>query len=128
LPASSESIVKLLAWLTKNCGLQEVSASAASRFTTGKSFRELYRDSRSGVIVHRDASEANNEPYSPLARASILETEDPAEYERVRMLQRPYHVVILPARTPDPDNPERLLADTVQNAIRLDALNTMITV
>ena len=128
MSGSSEAILQLLRWLTSACALQEISTSAASRLATAQAFRQLYRRSRFGVLVHRHASEGDQEPYSPLARVSILETEDPAEYERVRTLQRPYHVVVLPARMPDPDNPERLLADTALNAIRLDALNAMITV
>lgn len=127
LPGSGEAILQLLRWLTSACALQEISTSATSRLATTQSFRQLYRRSPTGVLVHRDTSEADQEPYSPLARASILETEDPAEYERVRSLQRPYHVVVLPARMPDPANPTRLLAETAQNAIRLDALNAMTT-
>ena len=63
------------------------------------------------------------EPYSPLARLTVL---DPGGASDLVMeshkLRRPFHVVLLPLGTPDPGNDLRRLSDVTPDGIRLDAL------
>ena len=127
LPDRMARILKLLIWLVSACGLQEVATEFGSQFTRRPEVRTLYRRSRRGILLHRDLSQGIEEPYSPLSRVSILEAKDPRALEDVQMLQRPYHIVILPVSTPDLDNPQRLLADTVTCGIRLEALISVLT-
>jgi superfamily II DNA/RNA helicase len=122
LPDRTAGILRLLGWLVRACGLQEIATESGSQLAGMPEVRTLYRRSRRGMLVHRDLSQQNEEPYSPLSRVSILETSDPRPLEDARTLQRPYHVVLLPTTTPDSDNPDRLLVDTVTYGIRLDKL------
>jgi superfamily II DNA/RNA helicase len=124
----ASTIVKLLNWFTRECGLQEVAVEAVSRLKGMPEFRTLYQASRQGFLLHREISQLGEEPYSPLARVSILETTDPRSYENIRTLQRPVHIIFLPSNTRDPDNPQRLLTDTSTHGISLDALNSIISV
>lgn len=121
-------ILKLLTWLVSACNLQEIATEERSRLKGMQEFRTLYRRGRAPVLLHRDLSQMNEEPYSPLSRASILETNAPKHYQNAQTLQRPQHFVILPASTPDPDNPRRLLVETVTCGVRLDSLNSVISV
>jgi len=125
-PDRVASIVKLLNWLVSACGLQEVALESGSPLARVREVRALYRRSRKGILVHRDLSQQNEEPYSPLSRVSILETREPRAVEDVRALQRPHHIVLVPRNTPDSDNPERLLADTVAHGIALDKLTSVL--
>jgi ATP-dependent DNA helicase RecQ len=122
LPDKTAGILKLLNWLVSACGLQEVALRYGSPLARMPEVRTLYKRSRTGILVHRDLSQQNEEPYSPLSRISILETNDPRAVEDVRSLQRPCHIVLVPRNTPDSDNADRLLADTVTYGIGLDKL------
>ncbi len=63
------------------------------------------------------------EPYSPLARLTLL---DPGassdQLSDVQMLQRPFHVVLLPQTMSDPGNPMRRLVDVIGHTQRLEKL------
>jgi hypothetical protein len=120
-------ILKLLTWLVSACGVQEVATESGSRLAQMSEVRTLYRRSRRRILLHRELSQTSEEPYSPLSRVSILETKDPSVLEGVQMLQRPYHIVILPASTQDPENPQRLLVDTVTCGTRLETLISVLT-
>jgi hypothetical protein len=63
------------------------------------------------------------EPYSPLARLTLLDPDASGDQlSDVQMLQRPFHVVVLPLAMPDPGNALRRLVDVIGNTQRLDQL------
>lgn len=117
------SIVKLVGWLVQNCGLQEVAADRSSAIAKTSSWRDLYRRARDGIVVHRDFQQFAEEPYSPLARVTLLESNTPlSTIEQVWQLRRPRHIVLLPNLTPDLVNPKRLIRDVARNSATLDHL------
>ena len=127
-PNRAIGMVRLLTWLTSSCDLQELAMESDSRLARLPEIRALYRRSRRGILLHRDLLQTEEEPYSPLSRVSILETNNPRTLEKLQALHRPYHWVLLPASTADSDYPERLLVDTVTCGIRLETLNSVLTV
>lgn len=63
------------------------------------------------------------EPYSPLARLTVLDPGVPTDcIVGTQMLRRPFHVVLLPLGVPDPGNELRRLSDVSPDSIRLEAL------
>lgn len=121
-PDYTGNIVKLLGWLVNVCGVQELAMASDSKLAGMPSVRTLYRRSPQGILLHRDLSQYLEEPYSPLARVSILERNEPQTLEDLRALQRPYHILFVPITMHDSDNPDRLLIDTVTYGIALDKL------
>jgi hypothetical protein len=122
------AILKFLTWLVSVCNLQEVGVHAKSSFNRMQAFRSLYKRSSATALLHRDLLQQDEEPYSPLSRASILETDDPKIFQEVHALQRAQHFIVLPSTMRDPNNPERFLVDTTTCGISLDALNAAIHV
>jgi superfamily II DNA/RNA helicase len=128
-PADSTSeILKLLSWLVSQCDLQEIGLESRSALGRMQEIRSLYRRSPRGMLVHRDLAEVSEEPYSPLFRVSILENDDAQAVENLRALQRPRHLVLLPIGTRDSTNPHRFLVDTVTCGIRLETINSVLTI
>ncbi len=107
----NKAIVKFVGWLVQECGVREVGARAPD-----------------GVVLHRGFAELKVEPYTPLARVTVLDTESAgALLESVRFLQRPNHIVLLPRTLPDPANPLRKLAEVTQNMAYLQQLLPVIS-
>jgi superfamily II DNA/RNA helicase len=121
-PNCTGNILKLLNWLVSSCGVQEIAMASDSRLASMPEVHALYRRSRQGILLHRELLEYLEEPYSPLARVSVLEHNEPRALEDLRTLQRPYHILLVPITTRDSDNPDRLLVDTVTYGIALDKL------
>lgn len=120
--AAHPAIISFLSWLVGECGFQEIAPRESSSLARNPAFISLYKKAPEGVLLHRDLS-MSEEPYSPLARISLLESPVSADdLLHARMLQRPFHIVLLPKSTPDPDNESRLLADTAVNSARLEQL------
>lgn len=68
------------------------------------------------------------EPYSPLARLTILDPGvSPDLILGTQMLQRPFHIVLLPLGVPDPSNDLRRLSEVSPNSIQLEGLIKVIT-
>ena len=85
------AIVKFVGWLVQNCGLQEVATDCDSLIARTTGWRELYRRARDGIVVHRDFQQFDEEPYSPLARVTLLETNVLSRtIEKVWQLRRPH--------------------------------------
>ena len=126
-PHYAGNIVKLLSWLVSKCGMQEIAMASKSKLATMPDVRMLYRRSTRGILLHRDLSQHLEEPYSPLARISILEHNEPRALEDLRALQRPYHIILVPITTRDLDNPDRLLADTVTYGVELEKLMAVLS-
>ncbi len=61
------------------------------------------------------------EPYTPLARLTVLDRGAPAcLIDDLLLLHRPFHIVLLPLGIPDPRNPCRSFIDICQNSLRLE--------
>lgn len=116
-------IVQFASWLVQCCGVREISIDPASAFAQYPEWNGLYRRTRDKVLLHRPPQESDMEPYSPLARLTVLDPGVPADLVmESQMLRRPFHVVLLPLGVPDPGNDLRRLSDVSPDSIRLDAL------
>jgi hypothetical protein len=117
------ALVTFIGWLVQNCGVQEVAADRDSAIARTPAWRELYRRARDGIVVHRDFGQFDEEPYSPLARVTVLETDAPRQIvDKVWELRRPHHIVMLPKGMQDSVNPKRLVRDIADNSAALDHL------
>lgn len=88
---------------------------------------KLYRRAKNGIVIHRNLDQFNEEPYSPLARVTILDnTVTAQQIEKIRMIQRPYHILLLPKDTPEPYREHRRFADTAVNSAQLKELLAII--
>ena len=121
-------IMNFIRWLVGSCGVQEVCADERSALSRLSEWRNLYRHASSGAVLHRDCRQLDEEPYSPLARITFLDSRVTSqEIEKVLLLERPLHLVLLPINTPDPMCPNRRLADMATNSMRLEQLNEVIS-
>ena len=121
------SIVDLVKWLVSKCDVRELSVDQSSELNKLSNWRQLYRHARSGVVIHRQLEQLDEEPYSPLARVTVLESRASAQQiNKLLLMQRPAHWVLYPSNTPDPNYPRRLIADTATNSARLEQLLAVI--
>lgn len=124
----NKAIVRFVGWLVQECGVREVGTRADSALAQLPDWKRLYQRAPDGVVLHRNCDELDVEPYMPLARVTVLDTESAgALLERVRLLQRPNHIVLLPRSLPDSANPLRKLAEVTQNMAYLQQLLPMIS-
>lgn len=118
-----QEIMKCVTWLIQTNGVREISIDPASPVARHSEWGGLYKRVRDKVLLHRSPVESDMEPYSPLARLTLLDPDAPTQLVmEVQMLQRPFHVVLLPLGMPDPGNTQRRLSDVSPNSIRLEAL------
>jgi superfamily II DNA/RNA helicase len=123
-----QAIVKFVGWLVQECGVREVATTENSLLCTLPEWRRLYRRVPDGVLLHRGLGELRNEPYTPLARVTVLTAEaSVGELERVQLLQRPYHIVLLPKSLPDPANDLRKFAEISPHSAYLQQLLPIIS-
>ncbi|MYZ42454.1 protein DpdF [Schauerella aestuarii] len=121
--ALRREIVEFASWLVQSCGVREISIDPESTFAQYSEWNGLYRRTRDKVLLHRSPQESDMEPYSPLARLTVLDPGVPANVIlETQMLRRPFHVVLLPLSVPDPVNDLRRLSEVSPNSIRLEAL------
>jgi hypothetical protein len=107
---AADSALRLVEWLVSMCDVKEVALPRMEPFKSG-AWRSLYRRGESGVVVQRAPEDRADEPYSPLARVTVFgDLPHPDVLNHVRFLQRPFHVVLLPQSTAEPENPSRRLA------------------
>lgn len=117
-------IFQFASWLVQCCELREISIDPLSRFAQHPEWGSMYKRTRDKVLLHRAPQESDMEPYSPIARLTILDPGVPKDVIlETQMLQRPFHIVLLPLGIPDLDNDLRRLSDVSPNSI---ALNTVI--
>lgn len=129
-PASEirQAIVKFVGWLVQECGVHEVGGHSESALWRLPDWQRLYRRASDGVVLHRSFAELDVEPYTPLARVTVLDSESTDTLlERVQLLERPYHIVVLPRSQPDPANHLRKLADVTEHAAFLHQLLPVIS-
>jgi ATP-dependent DNA helicase RecQ len=121
--AANKAIIKFVGWLVRECGVREVAGERTSSLVNSRDWKLLYRKASDGVLVHRDLDQLDEEPYTPLSRVTILEGASAGrKLQQVMLLQRPFHVVLLPEDTPDPENELRLLSGVTTNSAKLDQI------
>ena len=115
-------VIQLASWLVQYCGFREIAMDPVSSFAEYTEWHLMYRRAQDKVLLHRPLNESDMEPYSPLARLTILDQIRAKDsIVETQMLQRPYHVVLFPLGGPDPDNELRRLSDISPNSISLSA-------
>lgn len=123
-----QAIVRFVGWLVAECGVREVSARDDGALWQMTEWRRLYRRAPEGVVVHRSLAELDLEPYTPIARVTVLEGESAGPMlDSLSLLERPVHIVLLPCNQPDPTNSSRRLAEVTQNVAYLQQLLQVIT-
>ncbi len=122
------AVLQFARWLVQSCGVRELAAHPASPLVHLPEWIRLYQQARDRVLLHRSLLDFNLEPYSPLPRMTVLEPNaSPELITDIQMLQRPYHVVLLPLSMPDPENSSRRMADITPNALHLENIIPAIT-
>lgn len=123
-----QAILHFAGWLVQYCGVRELAAHPASRLVSAPKWNLLYQRVSERVLLHRSILDADLEPYSPLCRMTVLEPNtSPDIVFDIQMLQRPFHIVLLPLGMPDPANSLRRLADVTPNALHLENIIPGIT-
>jgi superfamily II DNA/RNA helicase len=115
-----KKFIVLTKWLVAYCGVQELSTSKESLVSNEPDWLSLNRFSLAKVLLYRSIEQIEEEPYSPVARMSVIDpSADSNTIQKVVNLTRPFHLIILPLKTKDPNHHSRLLADTSRNSIHL---------
>jgi ATP-dependent DNA helicase RecQ len=116
-------ITQFATWLVQVCGLREIACNPTSSLAKYSEWNLMYKRAKDKVLLHRSLKESGLEPYSPLTRLTVLDSIEATDLIlETQMLQRPFHVVLLPSDTVDPDNSMRRLSDVSSNRIYLSAL------
>lgn len=116
-------VLQFARWLVHSCGVQEIGTPLGSVLAKGSEWMGLYEHARNRVLLHRSPKESDVEPYSPLARMTLLDPDATVnQLSDVQMLQRSFHVVLLPLAMPDPGNSTRRLIDVTGHSQRLEKL------
>jgi len=120
--SNRQAILEFVGWLVQSCNVRELAVHPSSPLAHLPEWLRLYQRSHDRVLLHRSL-DYDLEPYSPLARLTVLEPDaSPELVLDIQMLQRPFHVVLLPLSMPDPDNNSRRLADVSPNSLHLENL------
>jgi ATP-dependent DNA helicase RecQ len=118
-----KEIIQFASWLVQSCGVREISIDPASSIARHPDWSGLYKRTRDKVLLHRSPMESDVEPYSPLARLTVLNPDASADILLgVQMLQRPFHVVLMPLGMQDPGNSLRRLVDVSEHKILLETV------
>lgn len=116
-------IIQFASWLVQCCGVREISIDPSSDFAQYPEWSDLYKRTRDKVLLHRSLKESDMEPYSPIARLTILQPGVSNDIIlETQTLQRPFHIVLLPLDVPDLGDDLRRLSDVSPNSIRLNAV------
>jgi superfamily II DNA/RNA helicase len=120
---TNNAIVNLVRWLVGTCNVREVAVEAGSPVAHHAEWRQLYRQSPGKAVLHRDLLEFDSEPYTPLARVTVVPADIASDlFDSLRFLQRSHHLIFLPRNFPDPANSSRRLADVCMNGAFLEQL------
>jgi hypothetical protein len=121
--ALNRLLLGFVGWLVSVCSVREVAAQQHSRVGATTARAELYKRSPDGFVIHRPIEESCDEPYTPIARATLLEPGATSHLVvAIGNLQRPFHVILLPMDTRDPVNHSRHYVHTASNGIRLNEI------
>jgi len=125
---TQQAILQFAGWLVQSCGVRELATHPTSPLAHLSEWKRLYQRTRDRVLLHRSLIDSDLEPYSPLARMSVLDSvTQPRIILGIQILQRPFHVVLLPLGIADPDNSSRRLADVSPNSLHLENVIPVIT-
>ena len=120
---NSPQFIKLLSWLVSEFDLKEIGIDKSLNLYRDINFKKLHQRSQSKILVLRDLSEIDDEPYTPLGRITILgEKNDEYIVDSMMRINRPLHVLLSPIGTKDPMHPTRMYADTAPNSINFNQL------
>src|SRR6185503_3042366 len=89
------SIVRFAEWLIAKCEVREVVTAEDAPLRGVDAWRALYRSAANGVVLQRFLAQ-EDEPYSPLARLSVLRAKDSEFLEWTSNLCRPFHILLCP--------------------------------
>ena len=116
-------LLQIAKWLVHSCGVQEISTHPGSVLGKCAEWMGLYEHARNRVLLHRTPKESDVEPYSPLVRMTLLDPDATVnQLSDVQMLQRPFHVVLLPLAMLDPADATRRLVEVTANGLRLQQI------
>mgnify|MGYP000031598137 FL=1 len=122
------NILTCATWLVQACEFREIAMDYNSLISAQTDWCSLYKRTRDKILLHRTLSESEMEPYSPLARLTILDRDPPRNLVLdIQLLLRPFHILFLPLGTIDPENPLRRLSEVTPNSIGLEAFIQEIT-
>jgi hypothetical protein len=95
-------------------GIREV--AMPDRVRRNAAVSRLHRRAKDRLLLVQCLEEEADCPSAyPIARATLLT--EPVVPPHLSLLERPVHVVLAPANTPDPHHPDRLLSETGSNIL-----------
>lgn len=112
------TLIQVLGDLVATFGVREVSVPDRLRSEMPGLDRLHSRASDGLILLQSLEEEAQRTSAYPLARATVVT--GGRVPEAMLLLDRPLHVILLPASTPDPFHPERRLIDTGANVLTID--------
>lgn len=123
-----QTIIKFVKWAVSICGVQELCSDEHTLLSNTREWRSMYLYAPSGIVIHRSLSQLNEEPYSPLARVTYFESQvKGCDLDRLKILDRPMHLILFPETTRDPNNNLRFISDTAMNSEKLSKLCEVIS-
>jgi hypothetical protein len=119
------AVTQFATWLVSECNVKEVVTAQDASLLRLPEWCQLHRRTPEGVLLQRFLAQ-DEEPYSPLARLSVLRRQDAKLLEKVCHVVRPFHIVMCHVESNDPENPKRLLRHTARHsALLIDVLETL---
>lgn len=124
---TDKEIMKLLNWLVSELDIKEIGVHQQHQLCQVTDFKNLYRRTKSKVLLLRDLSEIRDEPYTALGRISFLGKNTQSEVlNDILILKRPIHIIVLPSNMRDPNHHTRKYIDTAINQTHLSPLTELI--
>jgi ATP-dependent DNA helicase RecQ len=116
-------VLEFARWLVHSCAVQEIGVTLGSVLAQGAEWTGLYQHACNRVLLQRSTNEADVEPYSPMSRMTLLDPDATVnQLSDVQMMQRPFHVVLLPLAMLDPGDATRRLVEVTANGLRLQQI------
>ncbi|MDG9793529.1 protein DpdF [Brucella anthropi] len=117
-PFDPSQVIRVFEALVATFGIREIGVSDRFRMQT-PALNRLHTRSTNGILLLQSMEEERQRMSGfKLARATLLE--EGMAVEPMLLLDRPLHVLLLPATTKDPFHPERRLVETDRNTITYD--------
>jgi superfamily II DNA/RNA helicase len=115
-------ILQFAGWLIQQCDVRELAIGPRSRLRQSPEWNGLYRHTSERVLLQQPLASARA-LYTSLPRLTVLEPDTVATFiQPMRLLQRPFHIVLLPRNTPDPQNSARRFIDVSPNQLVLETI------
>jgi ATP-dependent DNA helicase RecQ len=117
-PFDLNTLVQVLGDLVATFGIRDISVPDRLRGDM-PAITRLHSRASDGLVLLQSLEEEGHRTCSyPLARATVVIARRVPE--TMLLLDRPLHVILLPASTPDPFHPERRFVDTGANVLTID--------